>query len=168
MQERRNACKIVQSVPGKHQNRVQKRGRKHIGLKATLDGIWWILCNGSMWNQLPGRFGKWNSVYRAFNRWSHSGLITEILAEVVELSKEETQKIRALDGSHCKAHQDACRSSCAPLERGLGKTKGGRNTKISAVVNSYGKALNLEIVPDNLHDSKCAKSTLGKDSFASS
>jgi len=111
---------------------------------------------------LPKEYGKWNSVYRAFNRWSHSGLMTEIL-KAVESNENEEQKIRALDGSHCKAHQDACRSSQDPSSQGLGKTKGGRNTKISAVVNSNGKAVNIEIVPGNLHDSKCAKSTLGDD-----
>lgn len=115
-----------------------------------------------MWNQLPERYGKWNSVYRAFNRWSHKGLMTEILDEVAKLA-EEDQKIRAVDGSHCKAHQDACRSALDPIDQGLGKTKGGRNTKISAVVNSDGKAINIEIVPGNLHDSKCAISTLGPD-----
>lgn len=115
-----------------------------------------------MWNQLPEKYGKWNSVYRAFNRWSHSGFMTEILKAIEELEEEE-QKLRALDGSHCKAHQDACRSPYDPLDQGLGKTKGGRNTKISAVVNSYGKAVNIAIVPGNLHDSKCAQSTLGED-----
>ena len=115
-----------------------------------------------MWNQLPERYGKWNSVYRAFNRLSHSGLMTEILDETAKFENEE-EKIRALDGSCCKAHQDACRSSQDPEKQGLGKTKGGRNTKISAVVNSHGHAVRIEIVPGNLHDSKCAESTLGTD-----
>ena len=79
--------------------------------------------------------------------------MTEIMEQLAK-EAEESHKVRALDGSHCKAHQDACRSSYQAEEEGLGKTKGGRNTKISAVVNSIGKAVNLEIVPGNLHDSK--------------
>ena len=101
-------------------------------------------------------------MYRAFNRWSHSGCFSDILSKMGE-EIEEAKKVRALDASHCKAHQDACRSSHDPLLQGLGKTKGGRNTKISAVVNSFGRAVNIEIVPGNLHDSKCATSTLGTD-----
>ena len=88
--------------------------------------------------------------------------MTEIMEQLAK-EAEESHKVRALDGSHCKAHQDACRSSYQAEEEGLGKTKGGRNTKISAVVNSIGKAVNLEIVPGNLHDSKCALSTLGEE-----
>ena len=32
---------------------VSKKGPKD--LRKTLDGIRWILCTGSMWNQLPSR-----------------------------------------------------------------------------------------------------------------
>jgi len=89
-------------------------------------------------------------------------LMSELLEEVGGKDEEEV-KIRAVDGSHCKAHQDACRSALDPIEQGLGKTKGGRNTKISTSVNSGGKAMNIEIVPGNLHDSQCAQSTLGSN-----
>lgn len=115
-----------------------------------------------MWNQLPKEYGKWNSVYRAFNRWSHSEIFSEILREVSQAAREEV-KVRAIDASHCKAHQDACRSPFDPQKEALGKTKGGRNTKISVCVNGEGKALNIELVPGNVHESKCATSTLGED-----
>ena len=88
--------------------------------------------------------------------------MTEILDTLAQ-SKESEQKIRAVDGTHCNAHQDACRSSHSPVDQGLGKTKGGRNTKVSAVVNEDGHAVNVEIVPGNMHDSKCAESTLDVD-----
>lgn len=32
------------------------------------NGVGWVLCAGSMWNQLPERFGKWNSGW-----WCYSG-----------------------------------------------------------------------------------------------
>ena len=116
-----------------------------------------------MWNQLPEKYGKWNSVYRVFNRWSHSGLLTVILSVIAEDDGDQSDEIRALDTSHNKAHQDACRTSLRPEIEGLGKTKGGRNTKISAVTNSKGKATRLEIVPGNEHDNQSAIKTLGSD-----
>ena len=129
-------------------------------LGATLNGIWWILCTGAMWNQLPEEYGKWNSVYRMFNRWSHSKFFSEILKEVSRAAQEEV-KLRAIDATHCKAHQDSCRSPFDHEEEGLGKTKGGRNTKISACVTAEGNALKIEIIPGNHHESTCATSTLG-------
>ncbi|MGC6466090.1 MAG: transposase, partial [Akkermansiaceae bacterium] len=40
------------------------RGRTPSDLRKTLNGIWWIMVTGSQWNQLPEKYGKWNSVYR--------------------------------------------------------------------------------------------------------
>jgi len=85
---------------------------------------------------MPGRFGKSNSVYRQHLRWSHGGLWPDILKMIV--AEEEPDDIIAIDATHLKAHQDACRHSSEPAGQGLGKTKGGRNSKINAVVNSRG------------------------------
>lgn len=129
-------------------------------LRSTLDGIWWILCTGSMWNQLPEKYGKWNSVWRCYRRWCDSGMWDYILARIVE-EATEAEVLRMLDTSHVKAHQDAARTSQSPEEQCLGKTKGGRNTKVSAVVNAEGKAIKLVLVPGNQHDSKSALKSLG-------
>ncbi len=32
------------------------------------------------WRDLPSEFGKWNSAYRRFHRWSESGLFAKVLA----------------------------------------------------------------------------------------
>ena len=129
-------------------------------LRSTLDGIWWILCTGSMWNQLPEKYGKWNSVYRCYRRWCASGLWNYVLEKLAEEYSEE-ELLRILDASHVKCHQDAARFHQSAEDQKLGKTKGGRNTKISAVVNAKGKAVGLLLVQGNEHDSKSARSTLG-------
>ncbi len=49
----------------------------------------------------------------------------------------------------------------APEERGLGKSKGGRNSKINACVNLKGKALALLLRPGNEHESRSARDLLG-------
>jgi len=125
----------------------------------TLNGIWWILCTGCMWNQLPEKYGKWNSVWRCFDRWTKSGLWDSVLRDLSE-SNEELAQILIVDGSHVKAHQDSTRSPLTPEEQKLGKTKGGRNTKVSACVNGKGKATSLVLVCGNEHDSKSFKATL--------
>lgn len=115
---------------------AKPRGRPYKNLDGTLDGIWWILCTGSMWNQLPARFGKWNSVWRAFSRWSKSGIWEDILA--------------ILRSKHPLTAQ----------EQRLGKTKGGCNTKVSAAVNVVGMPLSLRLVCGNEHDSISAVDTI--------
>jgi transposase len=38
-----------------------------------IDAILWIAKTGVPWRDLPERFGKWNSVWKRFDRWSRKG-----------------------------------------------------------------------------------------------
>jgi transposase len=136
-----------------------RRGRPYADLDATLHGVWWIACTGAMWNQLPSRFGKWNSVWRCFRRWCASGLWKWSLQN---LSRHHSQfeVTLMLDATHVKAHQDAARHPLSAEAQKLGKTKGGCNTKISMVVNLLGLPLSFKLVCGNEHDSVSAVATI--------
>lgn len=41
----------------------------HLFVKAAL----WIVRNSSPWRELPPEFGRWNSAYQRFARWSRAG-----------------------------------------------------------------------------------------------
>lgn len=141
---------------------ISKKGRKPSDLRKTLDGIWWILVTGSVWNQLPERFGKWNSVYRFHLRWAKRGIFAGLLERTAaEAQEAEPDEFKALDATHLKAHQDACRYPGDPADRALGKTKGGRNSKLNACVNGKGKALRITLAPGNRHDILFAEEVLG-------
>ena len=84
-----------------------------------------------------------------------------ILSKISSAGADES--VIAIDGSHLKAHQDACRHCSNPTDQGLGKTKGGRNSKINAVVDKNGKLLRMKIVPGNENDIVSAAEVLGND-----
>ena len=136
-----------------------KSGRRFASLDDTLSGIWWVLRTGAPWNQMPKRFGKWNSVYRQHNRWSHEGFWLEALDMIA--ADAEGRDLLAIDATHVKAHQDACRHPSPAESQGLGKTKGGRNSKVSAVVGATGKLLRMALSPGNEHEVKAAPELLG-------
>ena len=69
---------------------------------------------------------------------------------MVETGNTENNAI-IIDGSHIKVHQDATRLGLGAEEQVFGKTKGGRNSKISAAVNGNGKAIKLLLVKGNEH-----------------
>ena len=63
-----------------------------------MDGIWWIPVTGSVWNQLPDRFGKWNSVYRFHLRWAKRGVFSGLLERTVaEAEAVESDEFKVLD-----------------------------------------------------------------------
>lgn len=139
-----------------------RSGRYPENLDEKLNGIWWILKTGSMWRALPERYGKWNSLWRCYRRWCESGLWSWVL-ERIEESHQSYRLALMVDASHVKAHQDATRSPLDPHAQKLGKTKGGRNTKLSACVNLAGRAVKIVLVPGNEHDSKSFNESLPHD-----
>lgn len=54
-------------------------GRPPKDRRTILNGIFWILRTGAAWRDLPDRFGKWQTVYDHFNRWSQDGTFDAIL-----------------------------------------------------------------------------------------
>src|SRR5262245_17988441 len=45
-----------------------------------VEAVLWIARTGSPWRELPSIFGKWNSVFVRFNRWSQGGVWQRIFA----------------------------------------------------------------------------------------
>jgi transposase len=86
-----------------------------------------------------------------------------VFCEILETLAEKKSKdpIRAIDATHIKVHQDACRHKTKPEERALGKTKGGRNSKVHACVNGKGKAVKVMLIPGNEHEIKTAQEIVG-------
>ena len=102
---------------------------------------------------MPEKYGKWNSVWRCYDRWCKSGFWTYALDQIGE-KEAHLKHILIVDGSHVKAHQDSTRSPLTTEDQKLGKTKGGWNTKISSCVNSLGLPVSSKIVCGQEFDGK--------------
>ena len=42
--------------------------------RSFINAVFWIAKTGAPWRDLPSRFGKWNSVFKRFDRWSKKGV----------------------------------------------------------------------------------------------
>jgi transposase len=57
----------------------QRRGRCPEQNRAIINGIVWWLRSGTLWREVPLKYGYWNTIYRCFRRCSEAG-VWEVLA----------------------------------------------------------------------------------------
>lgn len=113
--------------------------------------IWYVLRTGCPWRDLPAQFGPWSSVYTRWRRWCASGLWGRMLAH---LARGARGTLRPLDCSHIKLHQHGANPPGGQARHAIGRTKGGLNTKLAAVVDAQGRAVALHLAPGAQHDLK--------------
>jgi transposase len=92
--------RIAPYLPGKASDRGVTASNNRLFVEAVL----WRVRTGSPWRDLPGTFGKWNSVFQRFRRWAHKGVF-ERLFEV--LSGEPDFEYALIDGTIVSVHQKA-------------------------------------------------------------
>lgn len=57
----------------------QTLGRPRRDDRQMLNGVFWILCSGAQWRDLPERYGPWKTVYQRFRQWRDDGTFDRIL-----------------------------------------------------------------------------------------
>jgi transposase len=57
-------------------------GRKRRDLRQMLNAIFWILCSGAPWRDLPERYGPWRSAHHWYRIWTNDGTFDRILARL--------------------------------------------------------------------------------------
>nr|AAG53985.1 putative transposase A [Pantoea agglomerans] len=83
-----------------------RTGRPWAEHRMIINGMFWVLCSGAPWRDLPERYGLWKTVYNRFNRWSKSGLINIIFNRLLSLLYANglvDWSATALDGSNIRA-----------------------------------------------------------------
>ena len=75
-------------------------GRSGKDNRLFVDAVLFVAKTGIPWRDLPERFGKWNSVWRRFDRWCENGVWELLMQELCEYDLEELQ----LDSTSVKVH----------------------------------------------------------------
>jgi transposase len=118
-----------------------------------VEAMIYVLRTGCPWRDLPKAFGSWSSVYTRWSRWSQAG----VWAAILDLLGQDAQgKLRHLDSSHIKVHQDASNPPGGQENQSMGRTKGGFNSKVTALVDGRGRLLQLALAPGQRNDTVAA------------
>lgn len=109
----------------------------------------WMNHSGAQWRQLPKHYGPWQSVYARFSKWRDDGIWENIFSE---LNQDADAENRSIDSTCVKVHENSNGGKKAD-NKAVGRTKGGLNTKIHAMVDGLGNPVAFLLSPSNDNDS---------------
>lgn len=125
----------------------------HIYLKQNLrnfiEAIIYRIRTGYPWLDLPITFGKPNSIFKKFSRWSKDNKLLKIFKLIASDADLEWVFI---DASHVRAHQHAT----GIKDQEISKSIGGNSSKIHLAVDSHGNPVQFLIEDGTTHDVKVA------------
>jgi len=99
-----------------------------------------VLSEGCSWRAIDRPGASWNSVYQYYRHWCRSGLLAKLLQRV---QPEPAGMLRFLDSSHVKVHAHGANPAGGQQAQEMGRTKGGLNTKIHALVDNSGRPVSV-------------------------
>lgn len=124
-------------------------------LRRTFEGILFRSKTGIAWRDLPSRYGKCNTVYKRFREWSKTGKWENFFFLIV-FCGQYVSGIVSIDGSTVKCHQHSSGARHGE-ETAIGRSAGGRTTKIHAACDDRARPLKIIITAGQVHDSQVAE-----------
>ena len=115
----------------------------------VLEGILFVLTEGCSWRAIDRPQARWNSVYQYFRRWCQRGVLKKVLTQ---FGPELAPGWHFIDSTHVKVHADGSNPAGGQALQAMGRTKGGLNTKIHALVNARSQALVIALSGGNQAD----------------
>ena len=88
-------------------------GRTAADNRLFVNAVLFVARTGAPWRDLPGRFGKWNSVWRRYDRWCAAGVWGRLGGALGEPDLAELH----LDSTSVKAQHSAAGSRRRPAEK---------------------------------------------------
>ncbi len=102
--------KVIEKFIPPDQMREDRRGRPWSDRQRAFNGILWILRTGAPWQDLPARYGAYQTVHRRFQAWRKAGVIEAVLQGLArDLHERGKLDLREcfLDGSFSAAKKGA-------------------------------------------------------------
>jgi len=80
--------KMVGTIVPEEPVRDDRRGRRWSDRRKILSGALWILRTGAPWQDLPPRYGPYQTAHRRFQNWVRSGVMEELLVTLAQHFKD--------------------------------------------------------------------------------
>jgi len=106
------------------------------------------LREGCSWRALS-IFAPHTTIYTRWKQWCQSGLRDRLLQALAASAKGQ---LWSIDSTCVKAHKQSHGGAGGPENQAIGKSRGGANTKVHALVDTRGRALRLLLGAGHRHD----------------
>lgn len=143
-----------------HLPKTKNTGRPSLNPRTVFNAILWVLDSGAKWRYIPKEFGNWNSIYHKFRQWCDEKVFEKILQSLVDSCRK--YYLVEMDSTFCKVHQHAAGARKIFGNQDIGTSRGGKTTKIHALVNEHFQLIGVELSGGNIHDSEVAIKLLSK------
>ena len=70
----------------------REMGRPRRDERQVVNAIFWVLCSGAKWRDLPQRYGPWSRVYSRFRQWRDEGTFDAVLGHLQLKLREDGLK----------------------------------------------------------------------------
>src|ERR1700733_11900661 len=107
----------------------------------------------------PAVYGPSTTVYNRFNRWSGRGRWQAIFDALVAIVPDDT---RSIDSTAIKVQRSAAGGKGGARKQAIGRSRGGRTTKIHGVADSQGRLFRFSLTPGNIADITAAHELAAK------
>lgn len=134
-----------------------RRGARRVDDRRVVSGVIHMLKTGARWRDCPREYGPYTTIYNRFNRWSQAGIWQSLWDRLIQL---DAAKVQSIDSTSSKAHRCAAGGEGGEAAQNIGRSRGGRTTKVHAVVDARGRMIAFDLTPGQRGDIRPAEAVL--------
>jgi transposase len=115
------------------------RGKARVDDRRVISGIVHVLKSGGRWIDAPPEYGPRKTLYNRYVRWAAKGVWVGLFQALAQADGPPDQVL--LDSSAVKAHRSAAGGKGGKKNQAIGRSRGGRSTKIHALTDAQCRPL---------------------------
>ncbi|WP_395666308.1 IS5 family transposase [Methylocella sp.] len=115
------------------------RGKRRVDDRRVISGIVQVLKSGGRWIDAPQEYGPRKTLYNRFVRWAEKGVWTALFQALAQAGGPPAEVL--IDSSAVKAHRSAAGGKGGRKNQAVGRSRGGRTTKIHALTDALCRPL---------------------------
>jgi transposase len=126
------------------------RGKPRVDDRRVISGILHVLKTGCRWVDVPPEYGPSTTIYNRFVRWAVRGVWKDLFN--ARSGRGRSTHTQMIDSTHVKAHRSASGGDGGEESQAVGRSRGGRNTKIHGITDAKGRLLTFVLTGGEAHD----------------